>query len=157
VVFASFEAARLSLLVAAAGSLAVVLLLTALSKARPESTVTALAGLGACWVASAWTQGAQAPGGTIFVAAGLLVTAELAFASLEQASVADEPELLSRRLAGIAGRGLGALVLAAILLAALGLNAGGGLALEAVGVAAAVGLLLLVFSLARPGAQTTER
>jgi hypothetical protein len=143
--------------IAAAAVFAVVLLLTALSKARSESTVTALVGVGACWVASAWTQGEQAPGGTIFVAAGLLVAAELAFASLEQVSVPDEPELVSRRLAGIAGRGLGALVLAAILLAALGLNAGGGLALEAVGVAAAVGLLLLVHSLARPEAEATER
>jgi glutamine cyclotransferase len=143
--------------IAAAGALALVVLATALTKARPESTVTALVGLGACWTASAWTQGAQTPGGTIFAAAGLLVAAELAFASLEQVSVPDEPELLSRRLAGIVGRGLGALVLAAILLAALGLNAGGGLALEAVGVAAVVGLLLLVFSLARAGTQAAER
>jgi hypothetical protein len=143
--------------IAAAGALALVVLVTALTKARPESTVTALVGLGACWTASAWTQGAQTPGGTIFAAAGLLVAAELAFASLEQVSVADEPELLSRRVAGIAARGLGALVLAAILLAALGLNTGGGLALEAVGVAAVVGLLLLLLSLARAETQASER
>jgi len=37
------------------------------------------------------------------------------------------------------------------------LNAGGGLALEAVGVAAVVGLLLLVFSLARAETHATER
>ena len=156
-VFATIEADRLTPVIAGAGGLALVLLLTALTKARPESTVTALVGLGACWTGSAWTQGAQAPGGTLFAAAGLLVVAELAFASLEQVSVSDEPELVSRRLAGIVGRGLGALVLAAILLAALGLNAGGGLALEAVGVAAVVGLLLLVFSLARAETHATER
>jgi hypothetical protein len=135
----------------------VALLAAGLVKAQPQRAIAALTGVASCWVAAAWARGAEIPGGTIFVAAGMLVAAELAFASLEQVSVADEPELLWRRLAGIAARGLGALVLAAVLVAALGLNAGGGLGLEAVGVAAAVGLLLLVHSLAQSGRTGTER
>jgi hypothetical protein len=63
--------------------------------------------------------------------------------------VPDEGELIARRLAGLAARAVGALVVAAVLQAALGLHTTGGLLLEAVGVAAAIGLLLLLFALAR--------
>jgi hypothetical protein len=157
VAYSAYEAGRLGLAIGALGAVAVALLISALAQAFPERAITALAGAGACWGASAWTQGPEVPTGTIFVAAGLLVSAELAFAALEQVSVADEPELLWRRVAGITARGLGAVVLAAILVAALGLNAGGGLGLEAVGVVAAVGLLLLVHSLAHGGEKRTER
>jgi phosphotransferase system HPr-like phosphotransfer protein len=48
-------------------------------------------------------------------------------------------------------------VLVSFALAALGLNAGGGLVLEAVGAAAAVALLALVLLLARAGHETAER
>jgi hypothetical protein len=71
--------------------------------------------------------------------------------------VSDEPELAARRLAGLAVRVTGALLLGSVLLASLGLHAGGGAALEAVGVAAAVGLLVLVVILARAGHETPER
>jgi hypothetical protein len=77
------------------------------------------------------------------------VAAELAYWSLEQASVGDEGELVARRAAGLAGRGCAALVLVAIVLAALGLHAGGGLLLESVGILAAVGLLGVVWVLAK--------
>jgi hypothetical protein len=151
------EADRLRFVVAGFGAVSLVLLSSGLAKGRAQRLVTALAGIGGCWTLSAWTQGSGVPGGTILVAAGIFVAAELAFASLEQVPVPDEPELFARRLAGIAARGVAVVVLATVLLAALGLNAGGGLALECVGVAAAIGVLLLVFALRRAGEAPAER
>ncbi|HWH54333.1 MAG TPA: hypothetical protein VNT04_02040 [Gaiellaceae bacterium] len=151
--FSLAEAARLSGVIGAFAAAAIVVLAAGLVAGLPAAVTAGLAGLGACWAVSAWTRGPDSPGSTIFVTAAILAAAELAFASLEQATVADEGELVARRLAGIVLRAVGALVLASLLLAALGLNAGGGLVLEAVGVAAAVGLLLLLFTLARDAAR----
>jgi hypothetical protein len=139
--------------IAALAAVSLGLLAAGLALPMPAAVTAALVGGGACWAISAWTRGADAPGGTVLVAAGMLVAAELAFASLEQAAVADEPELVARRLAGIAGHGVGALALAAVLLAFLGLHAGGGLVLETVGVIAAVGVLVLVRALVRETAR----
>jgi hypothetical protein len=147
--FATVETVGYGGIVAALGATAVVMLAAALVRRLPAGVGTALAGLGGAWAVSAWTRGADAPAGTMFAAASIVVVAELSFATLEQSPVPDEGELVARRLAGIAGRAAGALALAVVLLAGLGLHARGGLALEAVGVAAAVGLLVLLFALAR--------
>ncbi|HEX6490444.1 MAG TPA: hypothetical protein VF002_03595 [Gaiellaceae bacterium] len=119
----------------------------------PSLVPAGVAGLGACWGVSAWSRGVV-PGGTIAAAAAIFVTAELAYHSLDQVAAVDEGELLARRLAALALMGVGALALSALLLAALGLKTGGGLVLEAVGVAAAVGVLALVFALARDERET---
>jgi hypothetical protein len=147
--FATVETTRYSLSVAALAAAGVVVLALALGRGVGAGVGASLAALGAAWSVSAWTRSADAPAGTMLAAAGLVVVAELAFAALEQSPVPDEGELVARRLAGIAGRAAGALALAAVLLAALGLHARGGLALEAVGIAAAVGLLMLLFVLGR--------
>jgi hypothetical protein len=139
--------------VAALAAVSLALLAAGVTRAMPAAVTAAVTGVAACWAISAWARGAEAPAGTALVAAAALVTAELAFASVEQAAVADEPELVARRLAGIAGRAVGALVLAAVLLAFLDLSAGGGLVLEVVGVAAAVAVLLLVRALVREAAR----
>jgi hypothetical protein len=125
------------------------LLAYALARAGARGIVPGLVGVAASWSLSAWTRGAGAPGGTVLAAAGVFVAAELAYWSLEQASVPDEAELVARRAAGLALRALGALVLVACVLAALGLRPGGGLVLETVGVLAVVGLLAVVLVLAR--------
>jgi hypothetical protein len=156
-VYAVVEAERAPGLIAGFGAAALVVLAVGLVGELPAALAAALGALGACWAISAWTRGAGAPGGTVLVATAIFVAAELAFASLEQASVADEGELVARRMAGLAGRAAGALALASFLLAALGLNAGGGLLLEAVGVTATVGVLMLVFALARHEATGSER
>jgi hypothetical protein len=127
------------------------LLIFGLAALSPPTIVAALAGVAASWSVSAWTRGAGAPGGTILAAVGIFVAAELAYWSLEQVSVRDEAELVARRAAGLALRAALALALVAFALAALDLRAGGGLLLETVGVAAAVGLLALVLVLARTG------
>jgi hypothetical protein len=144
-------------LVLALGLASVAVLAVGLATGASSSVLAGLAGLAATWSVSAWTRGSGAPGGTILAAAAIFGAAELAHWSLEQVSVPDEPELVARRVAGLAVRVAGALLLGSLLLAALGLHAGGGLLLEAVGVAAAVGLLALVVILARAGHQAAER
>jgi hypothetical protein len=156
-VYGALEADRVGLLVLALGAGSAALLVFGLAAVSPSAIVTALAGVAASWSVSAWTRGAGAPGGTILAATGIFVAAELAYWSLEQVSVPDEAELVARRAAGLAVRGAVALALVSFALAALDLHAGGGLVLEAVGVAAAVGLLALVLVLARAGREVPER
>jgi hypothetical protein len=156
-VYGAIAADRLAALVLALGVGAVLLLVYGLALPSLPALVGAVAGLAASWSLSAWTRGSGAPGGTILVATAIFVAAELSYWSLEQASVPDEPELFARRAAGLALRAVGALALVSFALAALGLNAGSGLLLEAVGAAAVVGLVALVFLLARAGHPQPER
>src|SRR5262249_4667111 len=148
-IYGTFAADRLALLVLALGLAGTVWLAYALVTAGARAIVPGLVGVGASWSLSAWTRGAGAPGGTVLAAVGIFVAAEIAYWSLEQASVPDEGELVARRAAGLALRASGALVLVAFVLAALGLRPGGGLVIETVGVLAAVGLLAIVLVLAR--------
>jgi hypothetical protein len=154
---AVLQAERLMLVVGVFGAAAVVVLAVGIAARQAAGIGVGVAGLGACWAVSAWTRGAEAPDLTVVVVVAVFVAAEVAFMSLEQKPVPDEGELVARRLAGLAGRSVVVLVLAAILLAALGLHATGGLLLEAVGVAAAIGVLLLVFALARREHASAER
>jgi hypothetical protein len=157
IVYGTLEADRVALLVLALGAGSAALLVFGLAAPSPPALVGSLVGIAASWSLSAWTRGSGAPGGTILAAAGIFVAAELAYWSLEQASVPDEPELFARRAAGLALRAAGALTLVSLALAALDLRAGGGLLLEAVGAAAAVALLALVLLLARTGHEIPER
>lgn len=147
--YSAAAAERLGVLVLGVGVGAAVFLALSLARAVTASVPLALVGLMAAWTASAWSSGGEVPRATALVAAGIFVVAEFADWSLEQAVVPDEPELVARRAGGLAIRAAGALALAAVIVAALGLRAGSGLLLEAVGVAAAVALLALVVALAR--------
>ena len=148
-IYGTFAADRLALLVLALGLAGTVWLAFALVTAGARGIVPGLVGVAASWSLSAWTRGAGAPSGTVLAAVGIFIAAEIAYWSLEQASVPDEGELVARRAVGLAFRGSGALVLVAGVLAVLGLRPGGGLVLETVGVLAAVGLLAIVLVLAR--------
>lgn len=156
-IYGALEADRAGLLVLALGAGSAALLVYGLAVGSSSAIVAALVGVAASWSVSAWTRGAGAPGGTILAAAGVFVAAELAYWSLDQMSVSDEAELVARRAAGLAVRGAVALALVSFALAALDLHAGGGVLLEGVGVAAAVGLLALVLVLARAGHEMPER
>jgi hypothetical protein len=147
--YGTFAADRLAPLVLALGLTGAALLVYALATSATGAIVAGLIGVAASWSLSAWTRGSGAPGGTVLAAVGIFVAAELAYWSLEQASVPDDGELVARRAAGLALRGSGALVLVACVLAALGLRPGGGLVLETVGIVAVVGLLGIVLVLAR--------
>lgn len=79
------------------------------------------------------------------LAAALFATAELGYWSLEvQGAVAEEAGAHLRRLAHLAGMALGALALGILLLALVETVRAGGVAVEAVGVAAAVSTLALL-------------
>jgi hypothetical protein len=147
--YAVVESARLAGFVAGLAAAAAIVLALGLVRREPAAVTGAVAALGAAWTVSAWSRGLDAPAATAVVAAGVVVVAELAFVALEQLPVADEGELVARRVSGIFGRAAGAIALAAVLLAVLGLHATGGLALEAVGIAAAIAVLALLLVLAR--------
>jgi hypothetical protein len=80
----------------------------------------------------------------------LLLMAELVFLSAElRDAVVEGSELVERRLATTFGVVIASVVLGAVLLGVAELPAGGGLALQLAGVAAAAGVLALVLSLSR--------
>jgi len=81
----------------------------------------------------------------------LLLAAELATWSVEHdARIRSEPELVVRRAVTLAGLVVGALVVDVLLLGTAALAAPAGVLLAAVGVAAAVGALVVVLRLLRP-------
>jgi hypothetical protein len=151
VAYAAASAERVWYLVLALGIASAFALAGALLRASPDGVVPALVGVGAAWAVAAWTRGSGAVGATVLAAVGLFVAAELSYWSLEQASVPDEPELLARRAAGLAIRAGAALAVAATILELVAVHASGGVALEAVGVVAAVAVLGLAYTLSRPG------
>lgn len=90
--------------------------------------------------------------------AGLFVTAELAYWSLEERHrVQSEPGDALRRLGVVAILGLAALVLGGALLAAADLMRTRGLAIDLVGASAAAATLLIVVLIGRRGHADTHR
>ena len=90
------------------------------------------------------------PGRSPLFAAGLLAVGELAYWSLEtRLSRPAVPGIAARRLALLSGLVAGSIAMGAVLVAVARIDAGGGLALEAAGVAAAVALAAAVLALSR--------
>ncbi len=90
-------------------------------------------------------------------AGAFVLLAELAFWSIERRVPAwSEPGLAERRLAYVAATAAGGAALAALVLVAAAASGGGGLALEAIGVAAAIGALVLVAALVRRSAPEVD-
>jgi hypothetical protein len=86
-------------------------------------------------------------------AGGLLTVAELAYWSVELRGRAHEAERLTeRRIALVAVLALLAISAGGLVLAATSVDLGSGVAIDLLGVAAAVGALAVVASLARPRA-----
>ena len=84
------------------------------------------------------------------LAALLFAAAELAYWSLElRDSVADEPGTYLRRLGLLAGLSLGVIALGQLLLALVDVSERGGIAIEALGVVAAVAALAIVALIGR--------
>jgi hypothetical protein len=111
----------------------------------------ALAALGGTYAVLFAAEGARLDRLAPVYAAGLLLVAELAFWSIESRVPAwSDPELLIWRLARRALAWAVAAVLGAVVVAdAAAATGGGGLVLEALGVAAAIGALVLVTVLLR--------
>ncbi len=94
---------------------------------------------------------------TPLYAGAFLFVAELAFWSIERRVPAwSEPGLVEWRLGYLAGVSAGAAVVAAVVLVVAASSGGGGVALEAIGVAAAIGALALVAVLVRRSATEVD-
>jgi len=90
-------------------------------------------------------------------AGAFVLVAELAFWSIERRVAAwSEPMLVERRLAGLAATSIGAAGVSALVIVAAAASAGGGLALEAIGVVAAIGAIALVAVLVQRSAAEVD-
>jgi hypothetical protein len=125
---------------AALGLGAAALLAISLAVGRSRPIPWALVGLGAEYAVALRLDDAGLDPRAPLLAALLLVCGELAYWCLElRAPAADEPGLLPRRAALLAATGAAAFALGALLLAIAHAHAAGGIALQAAGVAGAVG------------------
>jgi hypothetical protein len=106
--------------------------------------------LGGIYAAELGVDDAALDGASPVFAAGLYVTAELGYWSLEERErVRAEPGEGLRRAGFVAALGLGALLIASVLLVVVDAIRAGGLAVDLLGAAAAAAALLAVVVLAR--------
>jgi hypothetical protein len=136
-------------LVAALGGLAVVSLTCALVMRWTTPLAWAIVLLGAEYGAWLAERGAEVDTRAPLYAAGLLLTAELAFDGLERSVVRSESEVVARRGIQLALLAVGAVAGGTIVLAAATIPVGGSVALTLVGVAAATVALALIARLAK--------
>ncbi len=141
---------RLRGFVALLGGVGLVCLGGAVLSGAAPLAAWALAFLGGAYaLALALAGGNGVDPGAPLVAAGLLLAAELAFWSREARSRTIDPGATIRRLGALGLLVLGSLGLGSLLLLPAGVGLEGGLALEAIGVTAAVTAVALVARLAR--------
>lgn len=143
--------------VAGIGALAVCGLVVTLAIGKPEPIVLALALLGAAYAVILVVDDPPLDARAAVVGAALLGIGELAHLSVEaRAAVTEEADAVARRVLSVAMLALLALALGGALLALVDVLRTGGLAVEAVGVAAAIGAVgLLVLAAREAGAGTT--
>ena len=111
----------------------------------------ALLALGAAAAAS-FADGGDPARAPLF-AAGLIAVGELSYWSLEtRLSRPASPGIVARRLALLSAIVAGSIAIGAVLVSVARIDAGGGLALEAAGVAAAVALAAAMLALSRRAA-----
>jgi len=130
---------------AAAGALAMLLLASGLLLRIPAVVPAAIVLIGLGYSATLAVQDGALDARAPVIAAALFAAAELGYWSLEvRDAVADEPGAYLRRLGLLAGLALGTLALGQLLLALVDVSERGGIAIEAVGVVAAVAALAIV-------------
>jgi len=129
----------------AAGALAMLLLAAGLLLRIPAVVPAAIVLIGLGYSATLAVQDGALDARAPVIAAALFAAAELGYWSLEvRDAVADEPGAYLRRLGLLAGLALGTLALGQLLLALVDVSERGGIAIEAVGVVAAVATLAIV-------------
>jgi hypothetical protein len=148
---AALVAERLQWLLGGIGALGVVVLLAALVLRIPALVAPALVVLGGAYAGLFLVRDETVDVRAPLYGVGLLLVAELAFTALELRAGKPEPGLLARRAALLAMLALGGVLVGAVVLAAATVPVEGGVALEAVGIVAAVGALLLLGTLAARG------
>jgi hypothetical protein len=135
---------------ATAGGLALILLLAGLLLRIPAAIPAALGVLGAEYAALLAVEEGVLDSRAPVLAAALFAIAELGYWSLElRDAVADEPGTYLRRLGLLSGLALGALAVGELMLVLVDVSERGGIAIEAVGVVAAVAALAIVAASAR--------
>ena len=136
--------------VAGLGSIALVVLVATLALGRSEPVVIALVLLGAAYAAILVIDDPPLDGHSVIVGGAMLAVGELAFLSVEtRSAVTAEAGAVARRVASVAMLVLLTLGVGATVLAVVDLLRTGGLAIEAVGVAAAAGAVGLLVLAAR--------
>jgi hypothetical protein len=149
--FAVLAAGELRPLAAGLSASATAVLAAGLWRARSIVVPWVLLALGAA-AATAFADGGDPARSPLF-AAGLLAVGELSYWSLEsRLSRPASPGIAARRLALLSGLVAGSIAIGAVLVSVARIDAGGGLALEAAGVAAAVALAAAVLALSRRAA-----
>jgi hypothetical protein len=128
---------------------AVALLAGALVLRRPNLIAWSLAALGGEYAVWLTERGVSVDTRAPLYGAVLLLVAELAYESIDSSTVPVEPELYARRALQLAGLALAAVVVGALVLAASAVPLGGGVALTAVGVAAATLAVVTIVRMAR--------
>jgi hypothetical protein len=134
----------------AIGATGVLVLATGLAPGWPGPIPFGLALLGAEYAVFLGVDGIAVDTRAPLVAAALLVTAELAYWSLElRAAIEEEPGAIARRVAYLTVLALLGMLLGALMLSLVDAAGGEGLWLEALGAAAALASLVLLLGLAR--------
>jgi hypothetical protein len=147
---------HLRLVAIALGLLALVFLAGGLGARSGSALGWALAALGSEYAVLFAAQG-RLDEQTPLYAGAFLFVAELAFWSIERrVPASSEPGLVEWRLCYLAGVSAGAAVVAAVVLVVAASAGGGGVALESIGVAAAIGALALVAALVRRSAAEVD-
>jgi len=136
--------------VAGLGAAAAAVLTATLAVRRPEGVALALLLLGAAYAVTLVVDDPPLDTRAAIVGAALLATGELAHLSLgARTAVTQEAGAVAHRVAWIAVLALGAMALGGAVLAIADLLRTGGIAIEVVGVAAAVGAVGLLVVAAR--------
>jgi hypothetical protein len=139
--YAAVVADRLGGLLVLIGAVGVAVLVAALVRRLPALVAPALALLGAEYACLFLVRGDTLDARAPLYGAAFLVVAELSFAALELRAGTPEPGLVPRRVAVLVAAAAGGVLVGMVVLAAAATPLDGGLALEAVGVAAAVALV----------------
>lgn len=140
---------RLVGLLAFVGAVGVAGFAYALVRGRAWAAPWALVLLGTAYAGSLFAPERGIDREAPLVAAGFLLLAELTYWTLELRTPVDpEPGMLARRTALVAAAALGALLVAAVAVAATEIRLGGGLAGDLLGIAAAIAALAVIARLA---------
>lgn len=130
------------------GAAGVFVLVVGLVLGRPAAVPWALAGIGVAYAAT--LDPGDLDGRVPLYATGLLVTGELAYWALQLRDAArDEPGIALRRVIALLVTAVAAVVAGSLLVALAHVPLRGGLVVEAVGLAAAIGALAVLLMAAR--------
>jgi hypothetical protein len=141
-------AARSQPTLLAVGGAAVFLLAVGLVMGRTAAVPWAIVGLGVAYAST--LEGDDLDGRVPLYAAGLLVTAELAYWALHlRHGARDEPGMAVRRVIGLLVTAAAAIVAGTMLVAVARVPLRGGLVVEGIGLVAAVGALAILLLAAR--------